>query len=205
MYQDLTERQINIYNFIKFQIAENGFPPSVREIAKGVGIKSTSTVHNQLNILEEKGYIRKMSLKNRAIEILDKDLDSEFLPKKTIDVPIIGKVTAGEPILATEHIEDTFPLPLDLVSCGTVFMLNVRGESMIEAGILDGDLIIVKKQDYANNGDIVVALLDDSATVKRYFKRDDCIELRPENPSMEPILTRDVVILGKVIGLQRYY
>lgn len=205
MYQDLTERQINIYNFIKFQIIDNGFPPSVREIAKGVGIKSTSTVHNQLNILEEKGYIRKTSSKNRAIEILDKDLDSEFTPKKTIDVPVIGKVTAGEPILATEHIEDTFPLPLDLVSSGTIFMLNVRGESMIEAGILDGDLIIVKKQDYADNGDIVVALLDDSATVKRYFKKEDCIELRPENSTMEPILTRDVIILGKVIGLQRYY
>lgn len=205
MYSDLNEKQIDILNFIKLQILEKGYPPSVREIAKGVNIKSTSTVHAQLNKLEEKAYIKKTSLKNRAIEVLPQENDTEFLPKKTVDIPILGKVTAGEPILATEHIEDTFPVPIDLVSNGPVFMLYVKGESMIEAGILDGDLIMVKKQDYANNGDIVVALLDDSATVKRYFKKDDYIELRPENSSMAPIIAREVSILGKVIGLQRYY
>lgn len=205
MYSDLNDRQISILNFIKSQIIENGYPPSVREIAKGVGIKSTSTVHSQLNKLEEKGYIRKTSSKNRAIEVLAQDEDSDFLPKKTVDIPIIGDVTAGEPILASEHIEDTFPVPIEMTSNGNLFMLNVQGESMIEAGILDGDLIIVQKQNYANKGDIVVALLEDSATVKTYIPMDDYIMLRPENSSMEPIISRDVSILGKVIGLYRQY
>lgn len=205
MYSDLNEKQINVLNFIKRQIIENGYPPSVREICEGVGIKSTSTAHAQLNKLEEKGYIRKSSSKNRAIEILSKDTESEFEPKKTIDIPIVGCVTAGQPILATEQIEDTFPVPIDFVSNGTYFMLNVKGESMIEAGILNGDLIMVHKQEFANDGEIVVALLDDSATVKRYFKEKDHIVLKPENSTMEPILTNDVKILGKVVGLYRTY
>lgn len=204
MYSDLNEKQIAVLNFIKFQIIENGYPPSVREICKGVGIKSTSTVHAQLNTLKDKGYIRKTSSKNRAIEVLQTG-DKEFEPKKTIDIPIVGNVTAGIPILANEQIEDTFPVPIDLVSNGTYFMLNIKGESMIDAGIFDGDLIIVRKQDYADNGDIIVALLDDSATVKTYIKKQDHIILRPENSAMEPIITTNVVILGKVIGLYRSY
>ncbi len=205
MYSDLNDKQKDILKFIKYKIIEEGFPPSVREIASGVGIKSTSTVYNHINVLEKKGYLRKSSSKNRAIEILDHENDLDFLPKKTIDIPIVGRVTAGEPILAVEHIEDTFPIPLEIAAGSEVFMLNVKGESMIEAGILDGDQIIVRQQNYANNGDIVVALIDDSATVKTYYKKDDHILLQPENSSMEPIRAREVVILGKVIGLYRIY
>lgn len=204
MYSDLKDIQIDIFKFIKYKIAETGFPPSVREIATGLGIRSTSTVHNHINILASKGYIRKADSKNRAIEILRFEGDYEFLPKKTMDVPIVGRVTAGEPILAIEHIEDTFPIPLEYTEGSDVFILNVSGESMIEAGILDGDQIVVRQQNYAKNGDIVVALLDDSATVKRYFKKDDHIVLKPENTSMEPIIVQDVTILGKVIALYRF-
>lgn len=204
MYSDLKDIQIEILKFIKYKIAETGFPPSFREIATGVNIKSTSTVHHHINILDSKGYIRKSDSKNRAIEVLRTEGDFEFLPKKTMDVPIVGRVTAGEPILAIEHIEDTFPIPLEYTEGSDVFILNVSGESMIEAGILDGDQIVVRQQNYAKNGDIVVALLDDSATVKRYFKKDDHIVLKPENSSMEPIIVHDVIILGKVIALYRF-
>ncbi|MDO5717554.1 MAG: transcriptional repressor LexA [Tissierellia bacterium] len=205
MYSDLNEKQLKVLNFIKYNIAENGYPPTVREIAASVGIKSTSTVYKYIQNLEEKKYIRKSSSKNRAIEVIEYSTDYEMPTKKTIDIPIIGTVTAGQPILAIENIEDTFPIPIEHSFGANLFMLTVQGESMIEAGILDGDLIVVRQQNNAENGDIVVALIDDSATVKRYFKKDDHIMLKPENSSMEPIKTKNAVILGKVISLYRNF
>ncbi len=203
MYDDLNQRQIDIFTFIKRQIKYRGYPPAIREICEGLNINSTSTVHSNILKLEEKGYLRRDPQKNRALEIIDNEFDDEVNKKDTFDVPIVGKVTAGMPILAIENIEDTFPLPLELSSKGTLFILTVQGESMIEAGILTGDKIIVRKQNTANNGDIVVAMMDESATVKRFYKHSDHIELRPENSSMYPILVKDVEILGKVVGLYR--
>lgn len=205
MYEDLSQNQIKILNFIKNQIQLKGYPPSVREICKGVNLKSTSTVHRHLEKLESKGYIRKDPTKPRAIELLDRSEDNSFLVKKTIDIPIIGRVTAGEPILAVEHVEDTFPVPAEMAERGSIFMLKVQGDSMINAGILDGDYVIVKQQNDAINGDIVVALLDNEATVKRFYKEKDHIRLQPENEVMSPIITNNAIILGKVIGLYRYY
>lgn len=203
MYEDLNEKQVNILYYIKDQVQKKGYPPSVREICDDVNFKSTSTVHGHLEKLELKGYIKKGASKPRAIEVLDRDEDSLFPSKKTVDVPIIGKVTAGKPILAVEHIEDTFPVPIDIVEPGPLFILKVEGESMINAGILSGDFILVKQQTQAINRDIIVALLDDEATVKRFFKEKDHVRLQPENDTMEPILTKDLKILGKVIGLYR--
>ncbi len=203
MYDDLSQKQIEVLLYIKSEIQRQGYPPAVREICKGVGIKSTSTVHSYLERLETKGYIRKDPTKPRAIEILDRNDDFLLTKKKTVDVPIVGKVTAGEPILAVENIEDTYPIPIEIIEGYDVFMLKVQGESMIEAGILDGDLVLVKEQKYANNGDIVVALLEDDATIKRFYKEANYIRLQPENQFMEAIYTRDVSILGKVIGLYR--
>lgn len=203
MYEDLTQIQIEILHFIKNQIQKQGYPPAVREICKGVNLKSTSTVHRHLEKLESKGYIRKDPTKPRAIEVLDRDEYSLFSPKKTVDIPIIGKVTAGQPILAVEHIEDTFPVPIEMAERGPLFMLRVQGESMIEAGILNDDYVLVKQQNDAINGDIIVALLEDEATIKRFFKEKDYVRLQPENQSMSPILTKKITILGKVIGLYR--
>jgi len=203
MYEDLNENQIRILHFIKEQLKLKGYPPSVREICKGVNLKSTSTVHRHLERLETKGYIRRDPTKPRAIEILDNSDDNLFQPKKTVDIPIIGKVTAGEPVLAVEHIEDTFPVPMELAERGPLFMLRVQGDSMIEAGILDGDYVIVKQQNDAINGDVVIALIDNEATIKRFYKEKNYIRLQPENQSMEPIIVKDVKILGKVIGLYR--
>lgn len=203
MYEDLNQKQIEILLFIKSSIQKKGYPPSVREICKGVKLKSTSTVHSYLGNLEEKGYIRKDPTKPRAIEVLNRDEDYLFAPKKTVDIPIVGKVTAGQPILAIENIQETFPIPLEIAEKGSMFMLEVQGESMINAGIFDGDYVLVKQQNNAENGDIIVALLDDEATIKRFFKEKDCVRLQPENESMSPLLTKNVVILGKVIGLYR--
>ncbi|MGO1469123.1 MAG: transcriptional repressor LexA, partial [Tissierella sp.] len=175
----------------------------VREICKGVELKSTSTVHAHLEKLESKGYIRKDPTKPRAIEILDKNDDFLLTKKRTVDIPIVGKVTAGAPILAVENIEDTYPVPLELVEGNEVFMLKINGESMIDAGILDGDLVLIKEQSTAINGDIVVALLDDEATIKRFFKEENAIRLQPENQFMDPIYSKNVQILGKAIGLFR--
>lgn len=205
MYEDLSQNQIKILDFIKNQIQKKGYPPSVREICEGVNLKSTSTVHRHLEKLETKGYIRKDPTKPRAIEVLDKTEENTFPIKKTVDIPIIGRVTAGEPILAVEHVEDTFPVPAEMVERGPLFMLKVQGDSMINAGILSGDYVIVKQQNDAINGDIVVALLDDEATVKRFYKEKDYIRLQPENDVMSPIITKDAVILGKVIGLYRIF
>lgn len=203
MYEDLNQKQIEILLYIKNEIQRQGYPPAVREICKGVDLKSTSTVHGHLEKLEAKGYIRKDPTKPRAIEILDKEDDFLLVKKKTVDIPIVGKVTAGSPILAVENIEDTYPVPLELVEGHDVFLLKVQGESMIDAGILDGDLVLVKEQKTANNGDVVVALLEEEATIKRFYKEKDNIRLQPENQFMEPIYARDVSILGKVTGLFR--
>ena len=181
MYEDLSQKQIEILLFIKSEIQRQGYPPAVRDICKGVSLKSTSTVHAHLEKLEAKRYIRRDPTKPRAIEILDKDDDFLLTRKKTIDIPIIGQVTAGQPILAVENIEDTFPVAVEFVEGHDVFFLKVKGESMIDAGILDGDLVLVQEQKVANNGEIVVALLEDEATVKRFYKEKDCIRLQPEN------------------------
>lgn len=204
MYEDLTQKQIEILLYIKNELQRQGYPPAVREICQGVNLKSTSTVHGHLEKLEMKGYIRKDPTKPRAIEILDREDDFLLARKKTVDVPIVGKVTAGTPILAVENIEDTYPVPLELVEGHDVFMLKIQGESMIDAGILDGDLVLVKEQKTAYNGEIIVALIaDEEATVKRFYKEKDTIRLQPENQFMSPIYTKDVSILGKVIGLYR--
>lgn len=202
MYPDLSQRQTKILEFIKQEIRKKGYPPAVREIGEAVGLLSSSTVHGHLQTLEDKGYIRRDPTKPRAIEILDSSSEALEM-KKVVQVPIVGRVTAGEPITAVENIEGTFPLSADLVRQDNVFMLRVQGESMIEAGILDGDFIIVRQQNEARNGEIVVALIGDEATVKRFFKERTLIRLQPENSAMEPIYSQDVSILGKVVGVFR--
>jgi repressor LexA len=201
----LSKRQQQILDFIKKEVKTKGYPPSVREIGEAVGLASSSTVHGHLARLESKGYIRRDPTKPRAIEILDPDFSASNQTDDVISVPIIGKVTAGQPITAIENIEDYFPLPKRLVSSEDhVFMLEVMGDSMIEAGILDGDYVIVRQQQSADNGDIVVAMTEDNeATVKRFFKEKDHIRLQPENSNLEPIIVRDCTILGKVIGVYR--
>ncbi|WP_338782040.1 transcriptional repressor LexA [Metabacillus sp. FJAT-52054] len=201
----LSKRQQDILEFIKQEVKSKGYPPSVREIGLAVGLASSSTVHGHLARLENKGLIRRDPTKPRAIEILNEDHGMEIPRNEVINVPIIGKVTAGLPITAVENIEEYFPLPERLASPDDqVFMLEIVGNSMIEAGILDGDLVVVRQQQSANNGDIVVAMTeDDEATVKRFFKEKDYIRLQPENSSMEPIILRNVSILGKVIGVYR--
>ncbi len=203
MHRPITEKQKKVLEFIKKELKAKGYPPSVREICNGVGIKSTSTAHAYLERLEKNGYIRRDPTKPRAIEILD---DTTYLSKKEIvNIPVVGQVTAGKPILAVENIEDTFPLPAHLLPNGDVFMLSVKGDSMIEAGIFDGDYVIVKQQSYADNGDIVVALIDDEATVKAFYKEKDHIRLQPRNPYMAPIIVDNVIILGKVVGVFRIF
>ncbi|WP_312093866.1 transcriptional repressor LexA [Niallia sp. JL1B1071] len=203
--QKLSKRQLDILEYIKEEVKLKGYPPSVREIAEAVGLASSSTVHGHLARLESKGLIRRDPTKPRAIEILD--LEESNIPKyNIINVPVVGKVTAGMPITAIENVEEYFPLPERLApSDEQIFMLEIMGESMIEAGILDGDYVIVRQQHSANNGDIVVAMTDeDEATVKRFFKERDFIRLQPENSTMEPIILRNVSILGKVIGVYRH-
>jgi len=203
MHRPITEKQKKVLEFIKKELKAKGYPPSVREICNGVGIKSTSTAHAYLERLEKNGYIRRDPTKPRAIEILD---DTTYLSKKEIvNIPVVGQVTAGKPILAVENIEDTFPLPAHLLPNGDVFMLSVKGDSMIEAGIFDGDYVIVKQQSYADNGDIVVALIDYEATVKAFYKEKDHIRLQPRNPYMAPIIVDNVIILGKVVGVFRIF
>ncbi len=203
MHRPITEKQKKVLEFIKKELKAKGYPPSVREICNGVGIKSTSTAHAYLERLEKNGYIRRDPTKPRAIEILD---DTTYLSKKEIvNIPVVGQVTAGKPILAVENIEDTFPLLAHLLPNGDVFMLSVKGDSMIEAGIFDGDYVIVKQQSYADNGDIVVALIDDEATVKAFYKEKDHIRLQPRNPYMAPIIVDNVIILGKVVGVFRIF
>lgn len=197
----LTDKQKQIYNFIKSEIKTKGYPPSVREMCTLMNLRSTSTVHMHLSALAKKGYIKRSGSKNRSIEILDENFYAKNI--NFISVPILGKVTAGVPILAVENIEEYFPIPFDYVKDDEVFMLRVIGDSMLGAGINDRDLVLVKKQETAINGDIVVALLEDSATVKTFIRESDHIKLMPHNNKYEPIITNDVSIIGKVIGLFR--
>lgn len=201
----LSNRQQAIMEFIKNEVRDKGYPPSVREIGEAVGLASSSTVHGHLERLEKKGLIRRDPTKPRAIEILV-DEDAANFSLSVSRIPLVGKVTAGQPITATENIEDYFPLPSHYVGDDSVFMLSVMGESMIEKGIHDGDYVIVRQQQVAVNGDIVVAMNEDNeATVKTFYKEKDHIRLQPENASMSPILLKDVTILGKVIGLFRAF
>jgi len=207
---ELSSKQLQILEYLKQEVREKGYPPSVREICEATGLKSTSTVHGHLSRLEKKGLIRRDPTKPRAIEILDDSFSKETAEHRTqelIDVPIVGTITAGMPILAVENIEDTFPVPASyLNTTGNVFMLKVKGESMIEAGIFDKDLVLVRQQPSAENGDIIVALIDgDYATVKTFYKEKGHVRLQPENSSMSPIIVSDCAVLGKVIGLFRRF
>jgi repressor LexA len=197
----ITDKQMEILEFIKQNILKKGYPPSVREICEAVKLKSTSSVHSHLETLEKNGYIRRDPTKPRTIEILDDDFGVQR--KEMVNIPILGNVAAGLPILAEENIEGYYPIPAELLPNKPTFMLNVHGESMINAGILDGDQVICIETSTAENGQIIVALIEDSATVKRFYKEDGHIRLQPENDFMEPIIVDDVQILGKVIGLLR--
>ncbi len=203
MNGDLTKKQQIILDYIREEVQKKGYPPSVREICEGVGLKSTSTVHGHLNKLEDKGYIRRDPTKPRAIELLGSADNVVPFKRATAYVPIVGEVTAGQPILAVENIEETFPVPTEFVENGDFFMLQIKGESMIEAGILDRDYVLVKQQPEAQNGQIIVALIDDSATCKTFYKEDNRVRLQPENSSMDPIYADNVSILGVVKGVFR--
>ena len=200
---DLSVKQQLVLDFLKKEIKKNGYPPTVREICDSVGLSSTSTVHSHLESLERKGYIRRARAKNRSTEILEENFYNNG--KELVNVPILGDVAAGVPILAEENIEDTFPIPLDHVKNDTCFMLHVKGDSMIDEGIFDGDLVLVRQQQTATNGDIVIALLDDSATVKTFYREGGNIRLQPANKAFSPMIMKDCEILGKVIGLYRRY
>ncbi len=203
MPEGLTGRQAKILDYLIDTLRERGYPPSVREIGAAVGLSSSSTVHAHLAQLEAKGFIKRDPARSRAIELVDKGLYARP-SKEMLNVPLVGRVTAGTPVLASENIEDYFPIPTEFVGAGEFFMLRVRGDSMIQAGILDGDHVIVRKQDAAENGDIVVALVNgDEATVKRLYREKDHVRLQPENPHMDPIVAVDVRVLGKVVGLVR--
>jgi len=203
----ISKKQQIILDFLKEEVAKKGYPPSVREICLAVGLKSTSTVHTHLTRLEELGKIRRDPTKPRAIEIYDMEHEPVnnmvSLARDTKFIPIVGEITAGQPILAIESIEETFPIPSDYVDEGVYFMLKVKGDSMIEAGIFNKDLVLVRKQEDAKNGDIVVALIDDSATVKTFYNEKSRIRLQPQNASLSPIYVDDVTILGQVKGVYR--
>ncbi|MBR6019601.1 MAG: transcriptional repressor LexA [Lachnospiraceae bacterium] len=199
----ITKKQEDILNYIKEQILKKGYPPSVRDICTAVDLRSTSSVHSHLESLEENGYIRRDPAKPRCIEIIDDSF--RLTEREMVNVPVIGTVAAGQPILASEHIVDYFPIPTEYMPNAETFFLTVKGESMINVGIYDGDRILVRKQDYANNGDLAVVLVDDSATVKTFYKERDHIRLQPENDSMDPIIVKDCTVLGIVIGLFRFY
>ena len=199
----ITDKQREILEYMKEQILSKGYPPSVREICTAVHLKSTSSVHSHLETLEKNGYIRRDPTKPRAIEIVDDTF--QLTRRELVNVPILGKVAAGQPLLADNNINGYFPIPPEYVHNAQTFMLTVRGESMINAGIFDGDLILVEQTSIARNGDIVVALIDDSATVKTFYKEDHYIRLQPENDTMDPIIVQDCMIMGKVIGLYRQF
>lgn len=202
-YGKITPKQKEILEYIKSQIINRGYPPAVREICEAVKLKSTSSVHSHLETLEKNGYIRRDPTKPRAIEIVDDGFN--LARREIVNIPIVGTVTAGQPILAVENIEGYFPLLAEDLPNNEMFMLNVRGESMINRGIFDGDKVLVEKRQTAHNGDMVVALIEDSATVKTFYKEDGHFRLQPENDTMDPIIVNQVEILGKVIGLFRQY
>ena len=201
-YGKITKKQSEILEYIKEQILERGFPPAVREICEAVNLKSTSSVHSHLETLEKNGYIRRDPTKPRAIEILDENFN--LSRREMVQVPIVGRVAAGEPILAEQNITDYFPIPVEFMPNKNTYMLKVSGESMINAGILDGDFVLVQKECTAINGDMVVAMIDDGATVKRFYKEEGIYRLQPENDYMDPIIVDHVEILGKVIGVFRF-
>lgn len=198
----ISAKQQEILEYIKSQILERGFPPAVRDICEAVHLKSTSSVHSHLETLEKNGYIRRDPTKPRAIEILDDSFN--FTRREMVNVPIVGRVAGGEPLLAEQNIEEYFPIPMDFMPNKQTFMLKVKGESMINAGILDGDYVLVEERKTAHNGEMIVALVDDGATVKRFYKEEGIIRLQPENDTMEPIIVPDCTILGKVIGVFRF-
>ena len=196
------DKQSEIYNFLKAYTENKGYPPSVREICEAVGLKSTSTVHGHLKRLEKKGLIKRDPTKPRALEIVELNTSK----REMLNIPIVGQVTAGLPILATENVEDTFSLPIEFIKHDRdLFMLKVTGNSMIKAGINEGDLAIIEKSESAINGEIVVALIDNEATIKRFFKEEKHIRLQPENDNMDPIIVSNCRILGKLVGLFRQY
>jgi len=198
----LSSKQQLILDFIKQDIRDKGYPPTVRDICEAVGLSSTSTVHAHLKTLERKGYIKRQEGSNRSTKVVGDDF---YKGRELVNVPIVGRVAAGIPILAEENIEDTFPIPVDYVKNDTCFMLNVKGDSMMDEGILDGDLVLVRSQVNADDGDIVIALLDDSATVKFFSREGEYVKLSPANAAYSPILTKECDVLGKVIGLYRRY
>ena len=199
----ISKKQQEILEYIKNQILQRGFPPAVREICEAVNLKSTSSVHSHLETLEKNGYIRRDPTEPRAIEILDDTFN--LTRREMVNVPIIGQVAAGQPILAEENIEDYFPFPAERMPNKQTFLLKVKGESMINAGILDGDYVLVEQDATASNGDMVVALVEDSATVKTFYKEEGVFRLQPENDFMDPIIVKEVSILGKVIGVMRFF
>lgn len=202
-YGKITNKQQEILQYIKNEILNKGFPPSVREICEAVNLRSTSSVHSHLETLEKNGYIRRDPTKPRTIEIIDDNFN--LTRREVVNVPILGRVAAGEPLLAVENVESYFPIPAEMMPNQQTFMLTVTGESMINAGIFHGDTILVQQQNTAHNGDMVVALVEDSATVKTYYKEDGYYRLQPENDTMDPIIVQgELIILGKVIGVFRF-
>ena len=202
-YGKITEKQSQILEYIKSEILNKGYPPSVRDICQAVNLKSTSSVHSHLETLEKNGYIRRDPTKPRTIEIIDDNFN--LVRREVVNVPMVGTVAAGQPILAIENIDNYFPIPSEYMPNEETFMLKVKGESMINAGILDGDNILVKRQNTAKNGDMVVALVDDSATVKTFYKENGHIRLQPENDDMDPIIVPTCEIIGKVFGVFRFF
>ena len=202
-YGRITDKQREILEYIKKEILNRGYPPTVRDICEAVNLKSTSSVHSHLETFEKNGYIRRDPTKPRAIEIVDDNFN--LTRREFANVPLIGQVAAGQPLLAVENIESYFPIPTEFMPNAESFMLKVKGESMINAGIFDGDNILVEKCDNVHNGDIVVALIDDSATVKTFYKEDGHIRLQPENDTMDPIIVPDCKIVGKVFGVFRFW
>ncbi len=200
-YGRITQKQSEILEYIKSQILNKGYPPSVRDICQAVNLKSTSSVHAHLESLEKNGYIRRDPTKSRTIEIIDDNFN--LSRREVVNIPLLGQVAAGQPLLAVENITEYFPIPSEYMPGGEVFMLKVKGDSMINMGIYEGDQIIVRKQNTASNGEVIVALVDDSATVKRFYKENGHIRLQPENDFMDPIIVDNCEILGKVIGLIR--
>ena len=201
-YGKISSKQREILEYIKQEILNKGYPPAVREICEAVHLKSTSSVHSHLETLEKNGYIRRDPTKPRAIEIIDDNFN--LTRREVVNVPIIGQVAAGQPLLAVENIENYFPIPTEFMPNAETFMLKVKGDSMINAGIFNGDKILVQKQSDAQNGDIVVALVDDSATVKTFYKEDGHFRLQPENDTMDQIIVNECSILGKVFGIMRF-
>jgi len=202
-YGKISDKQREILEYIKSEILNRGYPPAVRDICEAVHLKSTSSVHSHLETLEKNGYIRRDPTKPRAIEIIDDTFN--LSRREVVNVPLLGRVAAGEPLLAVENIESYFPIPSEYMPAEESFMLRIKGESMVNAGIFDGDNILVQQQSTASDGDMVVALVDDSATVKTFYKEKDHYRLQPENDNMEPIIVEECAVLGKVFGVFRFF